>query len=223
VSNGGPDPVSGVRVTDDLPAGTTFVSATPSQGTCSGTTKISCSLGSIASGAGAGVEIVVKTTQAGTLTNSASVSGEQVDPNSANNSATATTTVKPAADLSVTKTDSPDPVHVGQPLLYTIVVSNNGPYASSAVTATDTLPKNAGYGSFTTTKGSCTLKPEKALLSCTLGDMAANTSAMITITVKPSARGTITNTVTVASSGPNQTPDPTIGNNTASATTAVMP
>ena len=37
VRNGGPSTATAVQVTDNLPAGTTFVSATPSQGTCSGT------------------------------------------------------------------------------------------------------------------------------------------------------------------------------------------
>src|SRR5207237_6363098 len=36
----------------------------------------------------------------------------------------------PAADLSVTKTDSPDPAHVGQNLTYTVTVKKNGPDAA---------------------------------------------------------------------------------------------
>src|SRR5207244_6789494 len=71
----------------------------------------------------------------------------------------------PSADLSVTKTDSPDPVHIGQNLTYTIKVTNNGPDAATGVTANDALPKNAGYGSTSTTQGTCTLKPSKAMVS----------------------------------------------------------
>ena len=49
------------------------------------------------------------------------------DPDSADNSASADTTVDAAADLSLTKTDSPDPVLVGEQLTYTLAVHNAGP------------------------------------------------------------------------------------------------
>ena len=62
------------------------------------------------------------------------------DPNSANNSASASTTVKPVADLGLTKSDSPDPVLAGQLLTYTLGVSNAGPHGATGVTVTDTLP-----------------------------------------------------------------------------------
>ncbi len=126
----------------------------------------------------------------------------------------------PAADLSVTKTDSPDPVHIGQNLTYTIAVRNNGPDAATGVTATDLLPKNAGFGSTSTTQGTCSLKPEKATVSCSLGTIASGGTVTITINVKPTRKGQITNTVSVPSASP---PDPNTANNTASATTTVQP
>ena len=128
--------------------------------------------------------------------------------------------VMPAADLAITKTDSPDPVRGGQNLTYTIVVTNNGPSAATGVTMTDQLPKNAGYASATTTKGSCTAKPSKALVTCALGDMASGTSATVTIVVKSPTKGTITNTASVTATSP---PDPNPSNNTATATTGVLP
>ena len=76
----------------------------------------------------------------------------ETDPVSANNTATATTAVTAAADLAVTKTDSPDPVKVGQVLTYTIRVANNGPSSATGVVLEDKLPKNAGFGSATTTR-----------------------------------------------------------------------
>ncbi len=126
----------------------------------------------------------------------------------------------PAADLSVTKTDSPDPVHIGQNLTYTITVRNSGPDAATGVTATDLLPKNAGFGSSSTTQGTCSLKPEKAMVSCSLGTLASGGTVTITINVKPTRKGQITNTVSVSSASP---PDPNTANNTASATTTVQP
>ena len=54
---------TGVQVTDTLPSGVTYVSATPSQGTCSETSgTVTCPLGTIASGQGATVDITVHPT-----------------------------------------------------------------------------------------------------------------------------------------------------------------
>jgi hypothetical protein len=83
VSNAAPDHASGVTVTDTLPAATAFVSATPSQGTCSGTTTVTWPLRSIGSGAGASVDIVVQTTQAETLAPQPSRSSRSPRPPSA--------------------------------------------------------------------------------------------------------------------------------------------
>src|SRR5438105_4098447 len=124
------------------------------------------------------------------------------------------------ADLAITKMDSPDPAHVGQNLTYTIVVTNHGPDKAVGVSVTDQLPKNAGYGSTTTTQGSCTLKPSKTAVVCTVGTMARGTSLTITLVVKPTSKGTITNTATATLTSPT---DPNTANNTATATTTVQP
>jgi uncharacterized repeat protein (TIGR01451 family) len=119
------------------------------------------------------------------------------------------------ADLSVTKTDSPDPVKKGRPLTYTIVVTNRGPLAASNVTATDTLPSGATFASATSTQGTCTFGSGK--VTCTVGTLGVGAKATITIVVKPTKKGTITNTVSVIST----TSDPNAANNTASAQTKV--
>jgi uncharacterized repeat protein (TIGR01451 family) len=124
------------------------------------------------------------------------------------------------ADLVVVKTDAPDPVHVGQTLVYTVKVTNDGPLAASGVTLTDTLPKNAGFGSASTTQGSCTVKPAKRLVTCTLGDVAAGATVTVTISVKPTSKGTITNTAQAAAASP---PDPNLVNNKDSEATTVVP
>jgi len=126
----------------------------------------------------------------------------------------------PATDLSVTKTDSPDPVHIGQNLTYTITVRNNGPNTATGVTLTDQLPKNAGYGSASTTQGTCSLKPSKTEVACNLGTIASGGIVTVTIVVKPTKKGEITNTVSASATSP---PDPNTANNTASATTTVQP
>lgn len=87
-----------VTVTDTLPAGVDFVSATPTQGTCDRTgNTVKCELGQVNAGATARVTIVVKTKKDGTLSNTAVVAAGSGDPNAANNSASATTTVSKKA------------------------------------------------------------------------------------------------------------------------------
>ena len=81
VVNNGPNPATGVTVTDTLPAGISARSSTASQGSCSGTGPVTCALGDLASGASATVTIVIRPSEAGTITNTASVSGNQPDPN----------------------------------------------------------------------------------------------------------------------------------------------
>ena len=49
--------------------------------------------------------------------------------------------------------DSPDPARVGQPLTYTITVTNNGPALAYLVTLTDTLPAGVTFGSATANLG----------------------------------------------------------------------
>ena len=93
---------------------------------------------------------------AGTITNTASVAGSQsVDHTSANDSATANTTVKGVTDLSITNADSPDPADVGKQITYTIRARNNGTANATGVTVTDPLPATVSYVSATTTRGTC--------------------------------------------------------------------
>ena len=213
----GPSTTSGVKVTDTLPSGVTLASATPSTGSCSGTTTIACALGVLAGGASATVDVVVKVapTTTGTLSNTATVAATTSDSNAGNNTATATTTVVPAADVSITKVDTPDPVHVGKYLTYTIGVANAGPAPATAVTVKDTLPSTEEFRSLKTSQGKCTRSGQA--ITCSLGTIASGRGATITIVVKPKTAGTVTNTATVSAAEA----DPDAGNNAATAMTTV--
>jgi uncharacterized repeat protein (TIGR01451 family) len=91
VQNPGTLPATEVQVTDNLPSGVDFVSATG--GSCERTgNTVTCGLGQVNAGTTATVTIVVKTKKDGTLSNTASVTSPE-DIVLANNSATATTTV----------------------------------------------------------------------------------------------------------------------------------
>jgi uncharacterized repeat protein (TIGR01451 family) len=93
VTNSGPDTANGVELTDNLPSKLDFVSTTPTQGSCKGSNKITCTLGAIASGAQATVTIKVKPKKAGQYVNSATATAVESDPLAANNTDSVTTTV----------------------------------------------------------------------------------------------------------------------------------
>src|SRR5262249_19277864 len=143
VANAGPSTATGLTVTDTLPAGTAFVSATGTNWTCDDAGQVvTCTRTQIAVGATRSITITVTPPEAaGTIQNRAPASAETADPNGADNTAIATTTVVPRhADLSLVKSDSPDPVDAGGSLTYTLTVANAGPDAASSLTVTDTLP-----------------------------------------------------------------------------------
>ena len=120
----------------------------------------------------------------------------------------------PAADLSIFKTDSPDPVTVGQDLTYTVVATNNGPNPATGVTLTDTLP---GTVTFVSATPSETCTETGGVVTCAIGNLASGANATVTIVVAPTMAGVITNTASVT--GIETDPDPT--NNTATETTTV--
>ncbi len=96
VTNAGPSTATNVTVTDPLPAGLAFVAATSTQGTCTGGQALSCSLGTLASGATARVVVDARATQEGQVTNVAEVTSAAADPNTGDNRASVTTTVEAA-------------------------------------------------------------------------------------------------------------------------------
>ena len=91
-SNGGPAAATGVTVSDTLPANSTFVSA--SAGCLEVAGVVTCTVGSLASGGSTTFDITVTAGSSGTsLTNVASISGSQSDPNGTNDSSTVITTL----------------------------------------------------------------------------------------------------------------------------------
>jgi uncharacterized repeat protein (TIGR01451 family) len=93
VRNLGNAAAAGVSFVLPLPRTVGWLSATPSQGTCTGGRTVSCSLGSVAAGASATVTVLVQPLRRGTLAGSASVATTSTDADPGNNAATATTTV----------------------------------------------------------------------------------------------------------------------------------
>jgi uncharacterized repeat protein (TIGR01451 family) len=213
VTNLGPGPAANVLVVDTLPAGVTFVSATPSVGSCNPPSPtVDCDLGTLPNGDIETVVIVVTApASAGPITNNASVSTSQVDPNPTNDSASADTvvTVPGGADLSLSKSDSPDPVNVAQTLSYTLDADNLGPDDATGVVLVDTLPATVAYQSATPSQGSCihSGEPFGGTVTCTLGTIANAVNATVGILVNaPFSTGSITNNASVSTTATDSNP-----------------
>jgi uncharacterized repeat protein (TIGR01451 family) len=103
IANYGPRNASGVIVTDILPAGVVFVSATASHGGGVSQTQgtITVNLNGLAENDKASVSIVVIPTDVSTLINIVRVTADQPDPDSANNSVTLVTLVGLSAPTNV--------------------------------------------------------------------------------------------------------------------------
>jgi uncharacterized repeat protein (TIGR01451 family) len=98
IHNAGPGGATGVTLTDTLPSGVAFVSATPGTGTCSQSAgTVSCNIGSLALNGSVTVKIVVSPSAAGNITNTAKVAGSTSDSTTTNNTASVTTTVTAAS------------------------------------------------------------------------------------------------------------------------------
>src|SRR5204862_245665 len=151
----GPNTATGVKVTDVLPVGLTFVSATPSQGTFNNGTGL-WDVGALANGAAARRVVSATATTSGPKTNTAAISAsDQFDLNLTNNVATAIVTAQ-LADLGLTKSvDVSNPVSGGT-VNFTVTLTNNGPDGATGVKITDLLPLGLAFVSATPSQGTYT-------------------------------------------------------------------
>jgi uncharacterized repeat protein (TIGR01451 family) len=87
--------------------------------------------------------------------------------------------------------------HLGQAVTFLITVTNTGPADATGLTVVDTFTKNAGFVSTTSVSGtwSCVGKTTKRVITCTLsGTLARNATAVVQVVLKPTTKGTRTNT-----------------------------
>ncbi len=142
--NTGPSAAANVIVTDTLPVGAAFVSATAG-GTLAGSVVTWPAVASIANGATASFSVTVTFAATGSYLNLAASTATTPDPVPANNDgspggARVTTTVTPAADVAVTNV-GPATATAGTNVTYTITATNGGPSPAVNVVITDTLPR----------------------------------------------------------------------------------
>jgi uncharacterized repeat protein (TIGR01451 family) len=231
IRNDGPSTATGVVIRDVLSAGVTILSVSGSNGaSCNAgvpgdaALPTVCSFGNLGSGATRTMTIQAHILPGftGALHNDARVSSDVFDNDLSDNLDTVVTDVAASADLSITKTDTPDPVLAGNDLTYTITVANEGPSTATEVEVTDDLPDGTSFVEGVDGNGAtiCALV-QPGTVVCDIGTMqpGASVTIYLTVTVDPSLPPTavLQNTATVSSA----TPDPDPADNTANASTDV--
>ena len=242
VHNAGPDTATNVVVKDQLGnllaseglksmAITSGGTGTCTKPTQSGWVNAECTIASLAKNGTAVITLVVvpTNTQLTDLprSNTATVKSSDVgDPVPGNNgSNTVTNVITPTVDLTVTKTVTPNPVRVGEPLTYVITAVNKGPSAAGNVQISDTMPANMAFVSATPNGGgTCTTPAVDATsgtVECTWSQLGSGSQQTANITLRPlpAAVGTtISNTVHVST----DSPETDKSNNSATATAEVI-
>jgi uncharacterized repeat protein (TIGR01451 family) len=223
VVNSGPAAASGATLAVTLPQGVIPVSASPSACTFAPNgTGVTCALGTIAASAPPSTAtIVVHPVTTGTKTAIARVSSATPDPLPGNNTATVSSTLTEVgiSNLAVTLTDTPDPIRVGQTLVYYVKVHNIQDDTARDVVLIDTLPAGVIVLSAAASQGACAVAGNT--VTCSLGSINPGPAftVEVKIAVRPTVAGLLYNTVGVGLS----TVDPDTSNNSATARTWINP
>ena len=223
VTNNGPNNATGVQLSDELPAGVTFNSATSPSGLipsyANGVVTLAIDLLSAGATATMTIDVTPTAPPGSTLVDSATAVGSQADPG-ANNSTSVSTPVVGVSDLGISVAAQPAEVYVGEDITYTVTAFNQGPNDEpDAVVAFD-LPAGVSYDSASYEAG---WSPTLALgiLTANLGPLDVGASAVVTIVVDPLAAAAGVLTTSFAIQGQNT--DPVMTNNQATASVMVDP
>jgi uncharacterized repeat protein (TIGR01451 family) len=225
LSNEGPSRATGVILSDPIPAGLTFVSATlgAQTGTSNGTTVTFPAVNlNPNQSLTALLTFTVNASATGVIANTASVPNLSAagENDVTNNSGSVNVTVNDRVDLAITKTVDKANAQVGSSLQYTVMVTNAGPSAAQAVVVTDTLPAGVTFVSGTGPNSEA-LSVNNGVVTVNVPTLASQGSFSFTIngTVNANAGATVINTSTVSTT----TSEISLANNTANASTNVDP
>ncbi|MBU7000319.1 MAG: DUF11 domain-containing protein [Theionarchaea archaeon] len=220
VYNDGPNDATDVSVEDVLPVWLSYVSDNPSQGTYSNVTGI-WTVGSIANGGSATLQITVQVTTSGSIKNVAQVySSFESDPDSTPNNDDGdqseddedfeTLTVPASADLRIVKSVNDSNPNVGDTITFTITVYNDGPDAATNVTVEDVIPSGYTYVSSSIAGGDSRDDSSAPTLTWTINSLANGSNVSLTFQVVVQATGTYKNVAQVTASDqydPDSTPN----------------
>ena len=202
VTNAGPDDASDVSVRDRLPSGLDFVSATPSLGTYEAASGVWV-VGSIAGETSQTLALVATLSSVVPVTNIAEIiSSQPIDidstPGNGNDqeddyqSLTITPTI---ADLTLTQTTNSTAPNVGQNVLLTLTIGNEGPDAASNVVIQDSLPSGLGFVSADPSQGTYDAVTGRWMV----GSVAPGVTPSLQIEAKVLTPGGKTNTAEILS------------------------
>jgi large repetitive protein len=192
VADAGPNAATNVQLTDLLPAGLTYVSSAPSLGTYNSTTGL-WTVGTIAKGGSATLQLKATVTGAAAVVNTAAVThSDQFDPNTANNSAGAAVTPQ-QADLAIGKSVSNASPNVGDTITYTVTLTDLGPNSATNVTVQDRLPAGLTFVSATPSQG--TYNSTSGLW--TVGTVDTSSARTLTLTAKVVSTAAQINTASI--------------------------
>ncbi|MFN8618537.1 MAG: CARDB domain-containing protein [Dehalococcoidia bacterium] len=215
-TNNGTGSAYGVTITDSLPSasGLTWTES-PDNGDCTiSSSTLTCTFGTLASGASKSVHISSPTTVAtcGTLNNTAAVA-----TTNDGSGQSATSIVVNCPNVTVSKTKAPgqaDPVSAGDTISFQIQVTVSGAGTAYNVTASDTLPANSSQWVVTNDPSAATACGVLVnQLSCNFGNVTSPKTFTITVTGKAiGVNGAVTcgplsNTATVAAGNESNTND----------------
>ena len=223
VGNNGPSTTNDTTVTVNLPSSYTNITVSPDQGpfTIDAFNNVTIDTGILPSSSSSTITITATPLATGTQNVTATVMSSTEDPHPDNNSVTVPVVVANAADLALGVVADPDPVLIGQDLIYTLVVTNNGPSAATATTISDTLPTSVIFDPNNSSAGpGVPLVLSNGVVTASLPQIDPGASYTVTIAVLPQTSGLINNLATVGD--PNEL-DPDLSNNTVSTSTQVSP
>ena len=207
-TNNGPSNATGVVLEDALPEGVAFFSASPSICTANG--ALSCNFGnlSVDQSKQVAVTVTVEAPPETTLSNTATLSGEQTDPNGSNNSATELTEVELTADLEVKLEFSPEVPYFGLPTSFLGNFRNLGPDAANTGNVSVVFP---GTFSIDSVSGSIPCNPIGSQVVCNFANLPSGQVESVSINATAPQGGDFPVDATVTS----LSTDPVTENNTA--------
>ncbi|WP_326541227.1 IPTL-CTERM sorting domain-containing protein [Pseudorhodoferax sp.] len=212
LTNEGPSVARQARITDTLPANAVLIGrpvasnsgscTVPPAGTPGGT--LQCTWASVPSGAQRTVTYRMRplgSAQGQSLVNSVTVSTATLETQFSDNTATRTVAVLPAdLDIVINKSDSADPISLGQLTTYTITMTNAGPSYGSNLVMTDVFPAPGStptatfsyQGNLTVSNGgTCAQQPAvgatAGTLSCSFPGIENGASAVVTYRMRAEA------------------------------------